>query len=256
MWSNSQPTRIFGWSTILSNWDGTKPEEVSTVLYNLANNDCPTNYFITYMNEEHDALKWFIYECVASSWMWNGAPHLGYIQDILPLINVDSRFPVFPGSPTCTVREFLTGSLNENQLEYIQMLPMLVPEERATQPCICRALPGMVKFHIVRNLNNQNDDDTLIIRKTGDDQYTYTYTDPQNVTGKTYTQTLDGEGVMLMLRNMFNLLVLDSEPFNCIQVMMPTLPIISINIEDLGSSTRDILYDSMELLMQSWPVPA
>ena len=114
-WNTSQPTRIFGWTDILARWNaGQRGVAVDTVLNNLSSDrQFPAQHYFTYMNEEQDALKWFIYECVASSWMWNSAPRVEYIRVALDLIeNVDSNFPVFPGSPAGTVREFLTNNLS------------------------------------------------------------------------------------------------------------------------------------------------
>ena len=243
MWTTSQPTRVFGWSNILSDWSAfnAKPEEITTVLNNLVNTDCPTEYFLTYFNDEHDALKWFLYECVASSWMWDGAPQMKHIEAVVPLVNTNSRFPAFPGSPALTVKQFLTRNLHTEQLE--NLFP--------TTP-----RSGQIRFHIIRSLQAESEDDWITIRKEGEDKYSYTYKEAKSACKgekRTFSQTLDGDQVLAILRTTFKLLTLDSQPFHSLQVFLPTTPSVIIPLQELDSSARDVLYDSVEVLMDSWP---
>ncbi len=244
MWTTSQPTRVFGWSNILSDWNtlNFKPEEISTVLDNLTNTDCPTQHFLTYFNDEQDGLKWFLYECIASSWMWDGYPQMKHIEAVVPLVEMNARFPAFPGAPRGTVKQFLTRSLDTHQLE--NLFP--APSPRF----------GQVRFHIIRSLQAESEDDWITIRKEGEDRYSYTYKEAASASKchkTTFTHSLDGEQVLTMLRTTFKLLTLDSQPFHSLQVMLPTTPTVLIPIEDLNSSARDVLYDSVEVLMDSWP---
>jgi len=243
MWTTSQPTRVFGWSNILSDWNtlNFKPEEISTVLNNLTNTDCPTEYFLTYFNMEHDALKWFLYECVASSWMWDGAPQMKHIEAVVPLVNTNSRFPAFPGSPSETVKQFLRRNLHTEQLD------ILFPSAPTS---------GQIRFHIIRSLHAESEDDWITIHKQGENLYSYTYKEAKcgsKAVKRTFSQTLDGDQVLTMLRTTFKLLTLDSQPFHSLQVMLPTTPTVLIPIDELNSSARDVLYDSVEVLMDSWP---
>jgi len=266
MWNfTSQPSRVFGWTDKLERWNsGSYPLEIRTVLDNLGcGRSLPSSHFFTYMNEEQDALKWFIFECVASSWQWASAPRLSYIRDAVDLIeNLDTTFPAFPGSPlqNQTVRGFLMRNLDEEQLSFVEMMPPLVPH---VQPVTAQAVPppasptyGVIRFHVVRDAKNSSQDDIITVRKESDETYSYTYTDKTSTSArKTWRHTdLSRTQVMGLLSNMFNLLNLDVDPYYGLQVLLPTSPSIMLKQKDLTSSTRDFLYDCVENVMDSWPV--
>jgi hypothetical protein len=287
MWSHSsQNSRVFGWTSILAAWNqGSNPQEVSTLLDNLSRDHCPpVGHFFTYLNEEQDGLKWFIYECVASSWMWNTGPRLLFIRETLDLIeNLESTFPPFPGSPcgTQTVRQFLTENLSNDQLAYINMMPTLVhfgasaasagiaafagAAAASAPPTAARVAlhrgqrNGHIRFHVIRDVaSNGKTDDVITIHKVGEDRYSYTYKDATSMSKKKECvhPNLSGSDVISMLRNLFNLLLLDVEPFQRLQVMLPTTPSILLKMSSLDSTTRDHLYDSVETVMKNWPVYA
>lgn len=262
-WSSSQPSRIFGWTDILARWSaGTRQPEVLTVLNNLSSGkQYPAQYYFTYMNEEQDALKWFVYECVASSWMWNSAPRVEYIRVALDLIeNLDSKFPLFPGSPSETVREFLTYNLDEEALDFVQMMPPLVhqsqcckaaPAAKASQPQYAR-----IVFNIIRDSKKDSSDDVVVIARESEDSYSYTYTDK---TSKASKKSCRHSGLSVcqvknLLRNLLNLLHLDDEPFYGLQVVLPSTPSVMLKTSDLKSRTRDLLYEAVDNVMESWPV--
>ena len=265
LWSlRNQPARVFNWTDILSDWkygdsDPNPPVQVSTLLENLARPQSPpAGHFLQYLNEEQDGLKWFIFECVASSWMWGSGPRLLYIREAVDLLeSLESTFPEFPGSPTTqkTVREFLTDTLTEDQLAYIQMLPLLVPLHVQQQQQQQQPNGPTIRFLIIRNKNTENDDDSVTIRKVGDNSYSYVYMDAHSVSRKKSVvhNNLNGDQVLQMLRTLFNLLVLDTEPFSAVQVFLPSTPTVMLDVESLTSSTRDLMYDSVDLVLKSWP---
>ena len=276
MWSSTQNVRVFNWKNILRQWNqGYPQDEVSTLLDNLARDQCPPlSHFLTYLNNEREALIWFIYECVASSWMWNTGPRLLFIRETLDLLNYpDATFPEFPGSPlaTQTVRSFLTTNLTDDQLAYIDMMPTLVEIDRAasasasasasaTAAAAATAPPrpkyANISFNVIRDRRgNGKTDDFIVIHKLSDDLYSYSYTDRTSTYKKKSTHAdLTSVEVLAMVRTLFNFLVLDIEPFECIQVTLPTTPSILLDMESLNSSTRDLLYDSVEMVLNSWPV--
>jgi hypothetical protein len=258
-WSSSQPSRVFGWTDILARWNsGSRQPEVNTVLKNLSSStQYPAQYYFTYMNEEQDALKWFIYECVASSWMWNSAPRVEYIRIALDLIeNLDSNFPLFPGSPVETVRQFLTNNLSEDQLNFVQMMPPLVRQSQ------CRGTPAAapqyakITFNIIRDAKNDSSDDMIVIGRESHETYSYTYTDKTSKASKKSCRHsgLSDRQVKNLLSNLFNLMFLDDEPFYALQVVLPSTPSVMLKMEDLDSNTRDLLYEAVDNVMQSWPV--
>ena len=268
-WTSSQTTRIFGWTDILARWNaGLRGVAVDTVLNNLSSGrQFPAQHYFTYMNEEQDALKWFIYECVASSWMWNSAPRTEYIRVALDLLeNLDSDFPAFPGSPAGTVREFLTANLDEEQLDFVQMMPPLVRQSFCCNNCVASpvaspvATPAPVyakiQFTVIRDPTKSKNDDVILIERESDETFTYTYTDKTSMaTKKSCRHTgLPMSQVMALLRNLLNLLQLDAEPFYGLQVVLPSTPSVMLKMKDLNSSTRDLIYDAVENVMDFWPV--
>jgi hypothetical protein len=275
LWSlRTQNARVFNWSSLLSQWaassDSQPPVPVATVLENLRSQSSPpVGHFVTYLNEEQDALKWFIYECVASAWMWNSGPRLYYIKEVLDYVeDLNSGFPAFPGSPgaNSTVRSFLTSSLNEEQLSYINMMPPLLSTQQYTasasahadaeETCTCD-LPS-ITFTVIRSMDRSSDDDTVVIRKTGDDSYSYIYRDALSKASskKTVQEGLTSEEVINQIGLLLNLLRADDEPFTAVQVFLPNMPTVLFNVSSLCSSTRDLLYDSVEAVLDSWPVNA
>jgi hypothetical protein len=232
---------------------------VDTVLNNLATgHQFPAQHYFTYMNEEQDALKWFIYECVASSWMWNSIPRVEYIRVALDLVeNVDSNFPVFPGSPDGTVRQFLTNNLSASHLEFVQMMPPLVRQCcGSSSPCGASVVYAKIQFTVIRDPTKSKSDDVILIERESEETYTYTYTDKTSMAAKKSCRHsgLDTSQVMALLSNLLNLLLLDNEPFYGLQVVLPSTPSIMLKVTDLNSTTRDLIYDAVENVMDSWPV--
>lgn len=150
---------VFGWTEALATWSrtGEQPVGVQRVLEHLkaASNpldgtDYPVTHFLKYLNYEQDGLLWFLYECVAHSWLW-GSPRLDYIEAVLNEVDdLEDGFPEFPGSPrdSLSVREFLTKNLTEEQLELVNMMPPLV--YHGTPPCAPRDLNNPPPVHRVR----------------------------------------------------------------------------------------------------------
>ena len=288
--SHSQPTRIFGWTDILARWNaGRSQPEVHTVLNNLSSaHQYPAQHYFNYMNEEQDALKWFIYECVASSWMWNSTPRVEYIRVALDLIeNLDSNFPLFPGSPAGTVRQFLMNNLSDEHLEFVQMMPPLVRQSAVGVSSFCCASPATaaaaakapvaaapqyakIIFNIIRDSKKDSSDDMIVIgRESGrrsneatqsvdesDETYTYTYTDKTSKASKKSCRHsgLSRSQVKNLLSTLLNLLFLDDEPFYALQVILPSTPSVMLKMDDLNSRTRDLLYEAVDNVMESWPL--
>jgi hypothetical protein len=216
------------------------------------------------MNEEQDALKWFVYECVASSWMWNSTPRVEYIRVALDLIeNLDSNFPLFPGRPSETVREFLTDNLSDDQLEFVQMMPPLVHQSQCCTAPVGAKAPAPVQpqyarivFNVIRDSKKDSSDDVVVIGRESEDTYSYTYTDK---TSKASKKSCRHSGLSVcqvknLLRNLLNLLHLDDEPFYALQVVLPSTPSVMLKTSDLTSRTRDLLYEAVDNVMESWPV--
>jgi hypothetical protein len=128
---------VYDWTTILNDWNNSlnMPPYVERILANLkeasnpdSDHNPPLSKFLAYLNHEQDGIKWFLYETMTLRWMW-GDIRLDYVRDLVDEVeNLDSTFPLFPGSPSTssTVRQFVTASLSEDELEFVQMMPGLV----------------------------------------------------------------------------------------------------------------------------------
>jgi hypothetical protein len=246
--------------------------------------------FLRYFNHEQSAIAWFLFENVTHRWMWS-TPRLDYVRDLVDHVeSLDGYFHDFPGSPgrTQTIRQWLTANLDEDELEYVDMMPALVrmPQAQAqaqaqtpstwvyqtptrpTRPASTNA-PGRrsslpettpryatIQFRLLREDNDKaNQDDIITINKAANDLYTVRYNDQQGGV-KTTTQDLTASQVQTFLSNTFRLLTVDNQPFHNVQVTLPGLPSIMVAPEDLDSQTRDLIYDSVEMTMDNWPILA
>lgn len=147
---NSQVRQVYNWTELLSDWNDslTMPPYVLTVVENLRAASDPDNtynpplsHFLNYLNNEQDAIKWFLYECIAMRWMY-GEVRLDYVRDLLTRVeNLDSYFPDFVGSPGSrqTVREFVESSLSEREQDFVQLMPRLIPTNRSYSPPFSRS---------------------------------------------------------------------------------------------------------------------
>jgi hypothetical protein len=299
LWSRLSTTRIFDWSSILTEWNNsfTMPVYVEIVMANLkeASNpgssyDPTIEQFLRYFNHEQSAIAWFLFENVTHRWMWS-TPRLDYVRELVDHVeNLDGYFPDFPGSPgrSQTIRQWLTANLDDDELEYVEMMPALVNQPQAqsyaqpqtgsnwvyetptrpTRPASTNA-PGRrsslpentpryatIQFRLLREENNKGDtDDVININKVAGDLYDVVYND-QNGSVKMKTQGLTQGQVQTFLSNTFRLLTVDNQPFHNVQVILPGLPSIMVAPEDLDSQTRDLIYDSVEMTMENWPILA
>jgi hypothetical protein len=277
LWNiNSQPRRVFGWTDILASWDDslTMPPYVQTVIDNLravsdtnSNRDYPLEHFTNFLNDEQDGLKWFLYELITMRWMWGDA-RLDYVRHLVDEIeDLDSFFPNFVGSPrqTQTVREFIERNLNDDEQEFVNMLPSLVSAQQAYIPPVQRCAPPAEQTDVARfppitlrflRKSGARDtrgkkDDVLSIYKTRAG-YNLVYNDKDSDV-KTYTRDLTQEQVLQRLSNSLRLVTLDEDPFDSVQLLVPNAPSILLGPDALTSSVRDLFYDTIEAAMEEWP---
>ena len=141
IWSSyEQGRQIFNWKSILEEWNQSLNLHpyVQTVIDNLKiasdpneDRDFPLAHFKKFLNYERDGLTWFLYEVVTMRYMFGGETRLDYVADLVAsdAIVLDEGFPTFPGSPKNhrTVRQFLNENLSEDEREFVDMMPALVP---------------------------------------------------------------------------------------------------------------------------------
>ena len=277
LWNANTNVRCIGWADLLEEWIETlvEPSQVRTFLDNLSaacytnSTYQPTyNQLITFLNNEQIALKWFLYESIARGWLWG--TRIDFVQKLVDEIdNLDGCFPAFPGSPWTymTIRTWVNENLTEEQLGQVNMMPPLSafnysygystprrvprplnpPSIRETRSL--RSLPKL-EFRIIRNVTTK-EDDTVLIENNGD-SYTIRYIDSQSNI-KFMNKDLSRYTVIDSLRMTLRLLSIDEEPFEFLQVSIPSMPSIMVKPENLTSQTRDLIYDSVEATMDNWP---
>jgi hypothetical protein len=280
IWNARTNVRCIGWADLLEEWSETlvEPSQVRTFLDNLttasyANSTYKPTYtqLVTFLNNEQIALKWFLYESIARGWMW-GNVRVDFVQRLVDEIdNLDGCFPAFPGSPWThmTIREWVNENLTEEQLGQVNMMPPLVASNysygystplRVPRPLNVppiretrspRAL-SKIEFRIMRDINSASKDDRITIMKK-DDSYTFRYLDSDSKL-KFLTEGVSRENVIHTLRMTLRLLSIDEEPYQSIQVIIPSMPTILVKPENLTSQTRDLIYDSVEATMDNWPL--
>jgi len=284
IWSRFSTSRVFNWSSILSEWNNSlmMPEYVQVVLENLkeacnadSTHDPTLAQFLRYLNNEQEGIAWFLFEAVTHRWMWS-TPRLDYVRELLDqLDDLDGYFPVFPGSPgySQTIRQWVTENLDEEDLEYVNMMPALAPmnnnwtyqtptrrpttastnaprrEAATTTPTKTRYLP--IEFRILRSSDKKNDD-VIRITNPGGDLFNVIYND-QNSNVKSKATDLTQARVIDFLSITFRMLSLDNEPYENVQVILPGFPSIMVTPEDLCSQTRELIYEGVQAVMDAWP---
>jgi hypothetical protein len=288
LWNrNTQNVRVFNWTELLEEWNDSlnMPRHVQTFINNLqaasrAHHgdpaDYPLSHFLTFLNDEQDGLKWFAYEIVAMRWMW-GESRLDYLRQLVDRIDhLDSGFPQFPGRPMRSVREYLETHLSPEELEYVNMMPQLVPVRAQYTPPFRRAVapplpprvqrvppqsptqpqdPIEVRFirPVDAHKTERNKDTVITVRPTTEpDKYRFYFRekalgDSANVANLTRRQVLQ------RLSLMFRLSLDDEDGYRSVQVTVPGMPSVLFRISSLSSNVRDMLYDMMEMTMEAWP---
>ena len=282
LWNlNSQPRRVFGWTDILQQWSQslTMHPYVQTVVDNLRSasdpengRDFPLDHFTNFLNNEQDGLKWFLYETVAMRWMW-GEARLDYVRGLVDRIDdLDSFFPNFIGSPNQTIRQFLLDNLNNEERFFVNLPAPAVEHEddmdaddedddistiqQENEPNTVNVTTSSPFIHppmnfIIQRSADGNEDDTISIYKTSAG-YNLVFNDKLDGF-KTYTRDLTRTQVMKCLRNTLRVLTVDDQPFDSIQIQMPNVPNVLVNVKHLTSQTRDLIYDTVESVLEEWP---
>jgi hypothetical protein len=277
----SQVTRVFENLQAATNPNGTHNPRLSQ--------------FLTYLNYEQEGLAWFLYECVTIRWMYDHV-RVDYIRSLVDEIeNLDGYFPRFPGSPQGkTMRQFVQENLGAGELADVQMMPPLQPsnyyydtparrvqsspqaprrttsfapfsaESQFVPPQVSRSLSqqfealqpkkASIEIRFLRDKESSKDD-VVVISQVSADSYNIAYNDHYSgVKNKVFAVTRDA--VMKFLSLSLRFLTVDEEPFQSVQVTLPSMPAIMVSPKNLSSQTRDLIYDSVEATMDFWPLKA
>ena len=271
--SFTQTHRVFNWRDILHTWSVTfvQGHYVKTVLSNLRLTTDPSDsvrfplsHFLTYLNHEKEGLAWFIYEVAASRPSYFGVS-MNFLQELVTLVDLDSGFPEFFGSPNLTIRQYLENELNNEELDYVGMMPPLVPlvatttrarvATRAVSNTIANATSVYppIMLRLIRKDGNSGTDDIIKISYTSESVYTISYND-QHSKVKNKTQMYSPEAVIEYLSKTFRLAKMDEDPFVKLQLLLPNMPTVLLVPKNLDSESRDLIYDSVNSVLTNWPV--
>jgi len=214
------------------------------------------------------------------------------VDEIENLDGCFPRFPGSPWTSK-TIRQWINDNLCQEELDVVQMMPPLEaelpnPEDYSTPqrsrsytappaprrlnrsyavaeehspavaeksyPAVAEKSYPAIMFLLQRegeNENEQTDDKIYVFKK--DNSYTISYTDGQ-AKFKFITNGLTRSKVISSMSMMLRMLTIDEKPFQYLQVSLPSMPTILIKPRDLTSQTRDLIYDSMEMTFDDWPV--
>jgi hypothetical protein len=284
LWSSTSNAVAYDWNALFEQWAARSvvPAPVKTVQVNLKAATDPQNrhnpsisQFLNFLNfpAEKEGAYWLLHEIVSSRWMF-GEIRVDYVREIAKAIDIDIHFPHFPGAPdsSLTVREFLEANLSNKEFSSLQ-LDAAVPDAYAVEDTFedededeeedeaeVKVNYPTTHILIIRNTDAKAMDDDITILKTGRDSYTYRYKDTNAKMGSGETHmtcqkvNISASEVIASLRYTLNFLVIDTMPFESIQVMIPGLPSIMLNTTDVTAMNRDVIYDAMEMTMRNWPV--
>ena len=279
LWSSNSNAVAYDWNTIFEQWVSRSvvPSPVKTVQANLkaatdpqSRHNPSISQFLNFLNfpAEQEGTYWLLHEIISSRWMF-GEIRMDYVREIAKNIDVDIHFPHFPGAPdmSLTVREFLEANLSNKEFSSLH-LDHIVPdayaveddEDEDDEDDEDEVNYPTTHILVIRNTNKKATDDDITITKTGRNSYTYRYKDANAKlsSGETHMtcekMNISAGEVIASLRYTLNFLVIDTEPFRSIQVMIPGLPSIMLNTADVTAMNRDTIYDAMEMTMRNWPV--
>jgi hypothetical protein len=287
-----QPRVVFDWRDILETWNYTDdtPSYVETVRFNLGwahAQKLPLSHFLSFVNHEQDGICWLLHEIITASYYMNGKVRLDYIKGLLTEIkDLDSYFPSFRGAPNNTIREYVESELYAEELNYVEMMPPLIRICKETQkqdttccwassapaapaqpapapaadfiplpPTIVAKdpLPCDIMLRIIRTEGGR--DDIIILTNNFDGTFNIVYNDTADKVASK-TSFVPRDDVLKYLSNILRLLTIDAQPFMNVQLIAPNAPSVLVPVDELTSQTRDLIYDTVESVMDNWPYVA
>jgi hypothetical protein len=146
------------------------------------------------------------------------------------------------------------------EIDFLDMMPPLVRIEFDPTPPVVETKFASCQIRIIRKVDTDNpQDDIITIYKKGENEYSMSYLDPMTAghSGKKMLlRGLNKDTILTRLSQTFRIMGLDSEPFESIQLLLPSYPCVLLPVNKLDSYTRDLVYDMVESTMQKWPVVA
>ena len=112
--------------------------------------------------------------------------------------------------------------------------------------CIC------IRF--IRMNGSTKTDDKIVIRRIGMNQFTLSYTYGDTNSKNMHKLVLTDNAVFRWMRHTIRLLEKDNEPFQGLQMDLPFMPSVFIEIKNLDSAYNALL-DAIEFHLDNWPRP-
>ena len=112
-----------------------------------------------------------------------------------------------------------------------------------------------IQINLIRSPHgNGDDDDIIVISKTGEKEYSFSYKDKTAMNPVPHSIQLDRDDIFDHLDTTFDMLKLDIAPYKQIQIIAPTFPSILLHVNSLDKdNTRDTIYRVIENTMDNWP---
>jgi hypothetical protein len=112
-----------------------------------------------------------------------------------------------------------------------------------------------IQINLIRSPHGDGDDDDIIvISKTGEKEYSLSYKDKTASNPVPHSIQLDRDDVFDHLETTFDMLNVDIAPYKQIQILAPTFPSILLYVNSLyNHETRDTVFRVVESTMDNWP---
>ena len=112
--------------------------------------------------------------------------------------------------------------------------------------------PNALVLRFIRKNGLSQSDDIATIEKLGVNQYSLQYTYGLSSNKKPFRIVLNDRKLFWWVRVLLRLLKKDTDPFESVQIDLPILPSVLINVQAMDGSYHTIL-DAIEFHLDNWP---
>jgi hypothetical protein len=159
--------------------------------------------------------------------------------------------PISPlTQPVPEVHRKTLSSITATLSQRFEALERAALEEKESRDA-AQKLKLAVQIHFIRNKDESNDD-IIKITQNSSDSYNIVYLD-KDASVKSKTLDVPRDAVINLLSMTLRLLTIDEEPFQSVQITIPSMPTIILSPKNITSQTRDLIYESVEATMNYWP---
>ena len=109
-----------------------------------------------------------------------------------------------------------------------------------------------IRVRFIRKNSLSKNDDIVIIRRLGMNQFNLSYTYGDTNARNTHKLALTDKAVFRWMRSTINLLEKDNDPFDSVQVDFPFMPSVIFDVSKLDSAYNALL-DALEFHLDNWP---